>query len=187
MPTQPHMPPPHAGAVGLSPLWRRAQAPHAACGTPTAASAVATPTAAAAAATHHMCRRHAHGRGRAHCWRTSRHAGTLLPLLPVLLAAAAAACCRCLIITVRLHDFCCKKILRPPPPYPQTQFTPTPPNIFTDSPTPPPLFHISPTWLQKDFTVFNIASRHFKSGNFQLSRSTVNTIVNNFVCKWIQC
>ena len=61
MPTQPHMPPPHAGAVGLSPLWRRAQAPCAACGTPTAASAAATPTAAAAAATHHMCRRHAHG------------------------------------------------------------------------------------------------------------------------------
>ena len=38
-----------------------------------------------------MCRRHAHGRGRAHCCRTSRHAGPLLPLLPVLLAAAAAA------------------------------------------------------------------------------------------------
>ena len=91
MPTQPHMPPPHAGAVGLSPLWRRAQAPYAACGTPTAASAAATPTAAAAAATHHMCRRHAHGRGRAHCCRTSRHAGPPLPLLPVLLAAAAAA------------------------------------------------------------------------------------------------
>ena len=32
MPTQPHIPPPHAGAVGLSPLWRRAQAPCAACG-----------------------------------------------------------------------------------------------------------------------------------------------------------
>jgi hypothetical protein len=38
-----------------------------------------------------MCRRHAHGRGRAYCCRTSRHAGPLLPLLPVLLAAAAAA------------------------------------------------------------------------------------------------
>ena len=55
------------------------------------AAGAATPTAAAAAATHHMCRRHAHGRGRAHCWRTSRHARTLLPLLPVLLAATAAA------------------------------------------------------------------------------------------------
>ena len=69
--------------------------------------------------------------------------------------------------------FVAKRFYDPPPGYPQTQFTPTPPNIFTDSPTPPSLFHISPTWLQKDFTVFNIASRHFKSGNFQLSRSTV--------------
>ena len=137
--TQPHTPPPHAGAAraitaaAACPSTLRGmrhrqpaplvpphpplppQLPHATCAA--ACTAAVEPAAAA---------------------RAARHPRPLLPLLPVLLAAAAAACCRCLIITVRLHDFCCKKILRHPPPYPQTQFTPTPPNIFTDSPTPPP-------------------------------------------------
>ena len=35
-----------------------------------------------------------------HCWRTSRHAGALLPLLPVLLAAIAAAAA---LLPLQLH------------------------------------------------------------------------------------
>ena len=121
MPTQPHTPPPHAGAVGaitaaaacpstLRGMRHRQpaplvpphpplppQLPHATCAA--ACTAAVEPAAAA---------------------RAARHPRPLLPLLPVLLAAAAAACCRCLIITVRLHDFCCKKILRPPPLSPNT-------------------------------------------------------------------
>ena len=119
--TQPHTPPPHAGAVGaitaaaacpstLRGMRHRQpaplvpphpplppQLPHTTCAV--ACTAAAEPAAAA---------------------RAARHPRPLLPLLPVLLAAAAAACCRCLIITVRLHDFCCKKILRPPPLSPNT-------------------------------------------------------------------
>ena len=52
------------------------------------AAGAATPTAAAAG-THHMCCRHADGRCKARCCRTSRHARPLLPLLPVLILATA--------------------------------------------------------------------------------------------------
>ena len=143
--TQPHTPPPHAGAVGaittaaacpstLRGMRHRQPAPlvpphpplppplpHTTCAA--ACTAAAEPAAAA---------------------RAARHPRPLLPLLPVLLAAAAAACCRCLITTVRLHDFCCKKISRPPP-YPQThspQHHPT--SLLTARPPLPSFTSVQP-------------------------------------------
>ena len=97
MPTQPHTPPPHAGAAGaitaaaecpstLRGMRHRQPAPlvplhpplppplpHTTC----AAVCTAAPEPTAAA-------------------RAALHASPLLPLLPVLPAAAAVACCRCI-------------------------------------------------------------------------------------------
>ena len=79
--TQPHTPPPHAGAVG-------AITAVAACGPKHPMRHAAAAAVGVVAATHHMCRC-LHGRCRAHCCRTSRP-----PRPPAAAATACAARCR---------------------------------------------------------------------------------------------